>query len=314
MLFLIQQPVPTPALPPSAGEVFTGLYERVLAAREHILTGAIVFAVFFIIAWMGRRIIAYTATRVNADTGVVLLLSRVFYTVVLILGLLTALPTMGLDVSALIAGLGLTGFALGFALKDVLSNLLSGIMLLIYRPFNIGDQIKMGEYEGTITTIRIRDTLVRAYDGRTIVIPNTKLITEVVVNNNTAAQLVCERVEVGVRTDADVEGAREIMARVLAEQEKLKGRAESVVRREDALTRPGLVRLEGRYWCNPRRFDRAQLREEITQAVVGALREAGIEASALAPRVSAEKPPVEAKGGGEEEPERAQATSSSEQS
>ncbi|HEY0080816.1 MAG TPA: mechanosensitive ion channel family protein [Pyrinomonadaceae bacterium] len=313
MPFLFQQPVPTPALPPSAGEVFTGLYERVLAAREHILTGAIVFAVFFIIAWTGKRIIAYTATRVHADTGVVLLLSRVFYTVILILGILTALPAMGLDVSALIAGLGLTGFALGFALKDVLSNLLSGIMLLVYRPFNIGDQIKMGEYEGTITTIRIRDTLVRAYDGRTIVIPNTKLITEVVVNNNTAAQLVCETVEVGVGAGADVEGAREIIARVLAEQEKLKGRAESVVRREDA-QQPGLVRLEGRYWCNPRRLDRAQLREEVTQAVAGALREAGIEPLALAPRVRAERLPVEVKREGEEEPERAQAASSSEQS
>jgi len=70
----------------------------------------------------------------------------------------------------------------------VLSNLLSGIMLLLYRPFNIGDQIRMGEYEGIIETIRMRDTLVRAPDGRLIVIPNTKLITEVVVNNTHARQ------------------------------------------------------------------------------------------------------------------------------
>jgi hypothetical protein len=55
-------------------------------------------------------------------------------------------------------------------------------MLLLYRPFNLGDQIRMGEYEGRIETIRMRDTLVRAADGRLIVIPNTKLITEVVVN------------------------------------------------------------------------------------------------------------------------------------
>jgi hypothetical protein len=93
-----------------------------------------------------------------------------------------------MNVSALVTGLGLTGFALGFALKDVLSNLLSGIMLLLYRPFNIGDHIRMGEYEGTIETIRMRDTLVRAADGRLIVIPNTKLITEVVVNNTYARQ------------------------------------------------------------------------------------------------------------------------------
>jgi len=115
-----------------------------------------------------------------------LLLSRVYYYGILIFGIITALGAAGLNVSALVTGLGLTGFALGFALKDVLSNLLSGIMLLLYRPFNIGDHIRMGEYEGTIETIRMRDTLVRAHDGRLIVIPNTKLITEVVVNNTHA--------------------------------------------------------------------------------------------------------------------------------
>jgi small-conductance mechanosensitive channel len=93
-----------------------------------------------------------------------------------------------LDVRALVAGLGLTGFALGFALKDVLSNFVSGVMLLAYRPFRLGDVIEMGEFVGTIETIRIRDTLVRAADGRLIVIPNTKLITEVVVNHSDAAR------------------------------------------------------------------------------------------------------------------------------
>jgi small conductance mechanosensitive channel len=117
---------------------------------------------------------------------VVLLMSRVYYYGVLVFSVVTALGAGGLNVSALVTGLGLTGFALGFALKDVLSNFLSGIMLLLYRPFNIGDRIRMGEFEGTIQTIRIRDTLVHAADGRLIIIPNTKLITEVVVNYNAA--------------------------------------------------------------------------------------------------------------------------------
>lgn len=150
--------------------------------------GVLVFLVFWIVAGAGRRVIALTAPRVRADTGVVLLLSRIYYYGILIFGAITALGAAGMNVSALVTGLGLTGFALGFALKDVLSNLLSGIMLLLYRPFNIGDRIRMGEYEGLIETIRMRDTLVRADDGRLIVIPNTKLITEVVVNSTHARQ------------------------------------------------------------------------------------------------------------------------------
>jgi small-conductance mechanosensitive channel len=186
----LQQPTPAPAPRPPATltEVFTELHSSLLKALPGMFRGMLVFLVFWIVAGVGRRVIALAAPRVRADTGVVLLLSRIYYYGILIFGTITALGAAGMNVSALVTGLGLTGFALGFALKDVLSNLLSGIMLLLYRPFNIGDQIRMGEYEGTIETIRMRDTLVRAHDGRLIVIPNTKLITEVVVNNTYARQ------------------------------------------------------------------------------------------------------------------------------
>jgi small conductance mechanosensitive channel len=179
---------PTPAPPVTLTEVFAELQNSLLRALPGMFRGVLVFLVFWLVAGVGRRVIALTAPRVRADTGVVLLLSRIYYYGTLIFGIITALQAGGLNVTALVTGLGLTGFALGFALKDVLSNLLSGIMLLLYRPFNIGDQIRMGEYEGTIETIRMRDTLVRAADGRLIVIPNTKLITEVVVNNTYARQ------------------------------------------------------------------------------------------------------------------------------
>jgi len=179
-------PAPTPQAPATLTEVFTELQASLLRALPGMFRGVLVFLVFWMVAGAGRRIIALTAPRVRADTGVVLLLSRIYYYGILIFGTITALGAAGMNVSALVTGLGLTGFALGFALKDVLSNLLSGIMLLLYRPFNIGDRIRMGEYEGTIETIRMRDTLVRALDGRLIVIPNTKLITEVVVNSTHA--------------------------------------------------------------------------------------------------------------------------------
>ncbi len=183
---LFQQPDATPTPPAGLAGVLDGFRAKAVAAGPDILTGAAVLLVFWIVASVGRRLIALAAPRVKADTGVVLLLSRLYYYGVLTFGFLTALETAGIRVGALIAGLGLTGFALGFALKDVLSNFVSGIMLLAYRPFQIGDVIEMGEFLGRIETIRIRDTLVRTGDGRLVIIPNTKLITEVVVNHSDA--------------------------------------------------------------------------------------------------------------------------------
>ncbi len=284
----------TPDVRQRPARVFVDLYEKILRAAPDILTGAIVFTIFFVAAWVGKRVIARTAPRVKADTGVVLLLSRVYYYGILTFGLLTALQAANLDVTALVAGLGLTGFALGFALKDVLSNLLSGIMLLIYRPFNIGDQIEMGSYEGTIQMIRMRDTVVRGYDGRLIIIPNTKLITEVVINN-TAVRLRRESVSFAVTTDADVDAAREIFVRAMINHVTIKGRVEPliIVRQDDAR----VTHLEGRFWFDPRRGDRAAVRDEVTHSVVKAFDEAGIKASVVA---SAPPEPSAAQSGREQ--------------
>ena len=75
------------------------------------------------------------------------------------------------------AGLGLTGFALGFALKDTISNLLAGVLILLYRPFVIGDRLIASGYEGTVVSIDLRYTQLEG-DGNRILIPNSKLFTD----------------------------------------------------------------------------------------------------------------------------------------
>jgi small-conductance mechanosensitive channel len=177
---MLQQATPAQ----SVTQIVAGLPHRLVEIVPGLFEGALILLAFWLVASVGRRLIAVASPRVRADTSVVLLLSRLYYYSVLVFGVITALGTAGLDVRALVAGLGLTGFALGFALKDVLSNFVAGAMLLAYRPFHIGDLIEMGEFAGRIESIRIRDTLVRAEDGRLVIIPNTKLITEVVVNHS----------------------------------------------------------------------------------------------------------------------------------
>ena len=85
------------------------------------------------------------------------LTARVVKIVMVLLGSITAL---GVNVSALVAGLGLNGFALGFALKDIISNLISGAMILIHHPFSLDDFIAVGEFEGPVVDIDLRYTTI----------------------------------------------------------------------------------------------------------------------------------------------------------
>ena len=265
-----------PAPAPSVAGVFSDLQARAAATIPGLVTGAVVFAVFYLIAHVGQRVIALTAPRVKADTGVVLLLSRVYYYGVLTFGLITALGTAGMNVSALVAGLGLTGFALGFALKDVLSNLVSGIMLLVYRPFHIGDQIRMGEHEGTIETIRMRDTVLRSFDGRYVIIPNTKLITEVVVNNS-AAPLARASVRFELAEGADGERACGAFTRAAGGHAAVGGRVEPPVITGGG----GGARMEGCFWYDPRKGDGATVRGEVARSAERAFAEEGVGARAV---------------------------------
>ncbi|MCK0167134.1 mechanosensitive ion channel family protein [Jannaschia sp. S6380] len=83
----------------------------------------------------------------------------------------------------LIAGLGIGSVAIGFAFKDILQNMLAGILILIRQPFEVGDQIVAGPYEGTVEHIQTRATLIRTYDGRRVVIPNSDVYTDAVTVN-----------------------------------------------------------------------------------------------------------------------------------
>lgn len=97
-----------------------------------------------------------------------------------VFGIMTALGTLGVDVSALVAGLGLTGFALGFALKDVISNALSGILILVYQPFRKGSVINVTGSEGMVVEINLRYTVLQG-DDKLSFVPNATLFTNTVV-------------------------------------------------------------------------------------------------------------------------------------
>ena len=103
----------------------------------------LILFVFWLLAVVTRKVVRKGGVAAGIDSSVINLLARSAHVLLLVIGLVTTLGTLGIDVSAIVASLGLTGFAVGFALKDSISNLLSGVLILIHRPFKVGDTIKI---------------------------------------------------------------------------------------------------------------------------------------------------------------------------
>ncbi len=153
------------------------LLEEATPWVPRVIGVVVIFVVFFILAKIIKRTITRAAERLKLDGNLTLLLARTSSITLMIFGFVTALGTLGIDVSALVAGLGLTGFALGFALKDTISNLLSGVLILLYRPFEVGNRIKISGYEGIVVSIDLRYTKLDS-EGNKVLSPNSKLFTD----------------------------------------------------------------------------------------------------------------------------------------
>jgi len=153
------------------------LLEEVNLWLPRVIGVIITLIVFYILSKMTSRAIRKLTIRFSLDSHLSFFLARTSGVILIILGLVTGLGTLGIDISALVAGLGLTGFALGFALKDTISNMLSGVLILLYRPFIVGNTIKISGYQGEVVRIDLRYTELN-HDGDKILIPNSKLFTD----------------------------------------------------------------------------------------------------------------------------------------
>lgn len=162
-------------------KIFEEVVGNIEALLPAVISGVFIFIIFWLIAVAVRALIRrFSRSSDAARRNVLRLVQQLCYLGILLVGLVTALGTMGVNVAALVTSLGLAGFALGFALKDALSNLISGVLLLLYRPFTIGDEIIVSGFEGKVISIDLRYTTLQL-EQRVVYIPNSKLFTESVV-------------------------------------------------------------------------------------------------------------------------------------
>ncbi|MEA5550434.1 mechanosensitive ion channel family protein [Anabaena cylindrica UHCC 0172] len=221
-----------------------------------------------------RKLARVWAEQTEGDRNTEILIAQICYGGVWVLGSIVALGVLGLDFGVLLGTLGLTSVAIGFGLKDVLSNYLSGVILLAARPFRINDQVVIEEYEGTIIQIQLRATTIQTYDGRFVYIPNQDVFQSSIINN-TASTVRRSSITVGIDYDADVSKAKQAIADAVINLEGVESDPPPIVLvRELAAS---TVNLEVRFWVNSRRQSFLQVTSAATQVIKEKLQQENIE-------------------------------------
>ncbi len=168
------------------------------------LLGALLLAILFWFFARGVRALARRATRnSHFDPNLQQLVLALSFYGVWALGFLAILSALGVDSSSIAATVGVSGFVLGFAFKDVLSHFFAGLMLLSSRQLTIGGQIVIKDFEGTVEAIDLRATRLRLFDGRMVTIPNGDVFNSAVISNTASPMRRREfHVSIGLEDDA----------------------------------------------------------------------------------------------------------------
>ena len=177
-------------------------------------------AIFVLGRWLARRLSARLERvlgRAHVDSTLSGFLRNIAYAAMLVLVLMTALTAIGVPTTSMFAVLGAAGLAVGLALKDSLSNIASGVMLIVLRPFRAGDHVIAAGQEGTVLEIRVFQTRLRAFDHRVIILPNSEITTAPIVNYSSLPQRRFD-VSVGVGYEDDLQKARELLLRIAREE------------------------------------------------------------------------------------------------
>lgn len=188
--------------------MLNGFVERL----PYIAVAVVVFLIFFFIGKGVRAGVRAVAQRNRRHYNLGLVMGRLSHGLIIFIGLLIALVVAipGFTAGQLISVLGLSSVAIGFAFRDILQNFLAGILLLLSEPFRIGDQIVIGDFEGTVENIQTRATFIKTYDGRRIVIPNSNLFTNS-VTVNTANDKRRLEYDIGIGYGDDIARAKRIL-------------------------------------------------------------------------------------------------------
>ncbi len=237
---------------------------------------AIVVAILFWYIGIGLRALIRRTAKKRGRDNLGEVSGALIRWAVAVVGLMLAITIIAPSVTPgdLFAGLGVSSVAIGFAFKDILQNMLAGILILLRQPFEIGDQIVSGGHEGTVEKIETRATMIKTYDGRRVVIPNSDIYTDSVVVN-TAFDIRRSQYDIGIGCNDDWDTARRIMEQACASVDGVIGDPAPETIPMELGDFANVVRL--RWWTKSDRASQVHTFGAVLQSVYKALDQEGID-------------------------------------
>ena len=226
----------------SSSAIFTVLRDSWNALKEAIEENApdlifrflifiFVLLVFRALSSITKRVVRVASDKSKLDMSALLknILVSTSGGVVMALGVLMALSQVGISLAPMLAGLGVAGFIVGFALQDSLGNFASGAMILIYRPYDVGDLVEVTSASGLVKKMNLVSTTIATLDNQILVVPNSKIWGDV-IKNVTAQKERRIDLEFGIAYDDDIELAERVLIEIVSAHEKVLADPEPTVK------------------------------------------------------------------------------------
>ncbi len=222
------------------------LTDAVIIHGLKVVTGIIIFIIGYWLIQRIRKIAKKSVNKMNVDKTLSDFFLNVLYFGMIVLVAVIAVSTMGVETTSIVAILGAAGLAIGLSLKDSLSNLAAGIVILLQRYFKVGDFIESGKDMGVVEEINIFSTRLHTYDNKVVIIPNSVLVNGSMINHTYKPE---RRVDTffNIAYSDNIDRAREIIKEVINQNELILKEPAPVI--EVSQLADSSVNLAVRTWC-----------------------------------------------------------------
>jgi len=188
------------------------------------VTNVVAAIVVLFLGWVAARIFKSVFNRAlkrsRIDNTLSGFLSNIAYALVVVLVVIAALNQLGINTTSLAAVIGAAGLAIGLALQNSLSNFASGIMLILFRPFGVGDFVEVGGATGIVQEVHIFHTVMRTIDNKRVIIPNGEITSDVITNFTGHATRMVD-LEIGCGYNDDIRAVKQLFTEILEADERI---------------------------------------------------------------------------------------------